>query len=129
MALWILVNWKIVVKGRELPRYQYRLVWGDKPFFFGLLKNTALSMQLEICEQWVWNVSWLCLPAMLHAFDTEASLGAIEIVGHALWAAAFALEFTADKQKLEFVNGCIKNGEEARLRRTGGKVCQVGLWK
>lgn len=129
MTAFILGFFHVVVKGSELTRYQYRrLVWEERPFFGGLVRGTAASMQLEICEQWVWNASWLCLPAMLHAFDTEA-LSAPEAAGFALWAAAFALESLADKQKLAFVNDCIKRGEEARLRRTGGKVCNVGLWR
>jgi len=65
---------------------------------------------------------------MLHGFDQEG-LSTLEFVGHAVWLVAFALESTADRQKLAFVNKCIKAGKEARLRRKGGEVCNVGLWK
>jgi len=130
MALWILVNWKIVVKGRELPRYQYRrLVWEEKPFFFGLVSNTTISMQIEICEQWIWNVSWLCMPAMLHAQDTQASWSPLVIVGFAIWAISFYLETLGDKQKFAWVNKKMKEGEIAGLGRKGGKVCDAGLWR
>merc|ERR1712176_574027 len=66
---------------------------------------------------------------MLHAFDSKTSLSPLEIIGHVIWAVAFFLESTADKQKLAFVNKCIKEGVEARLRRKGGKACDVGLWR
>jgi len=130
MTLWVLANWKIITHGSELTRYQYRrLVWEDKPFFGGLVTNTKVSMQLEICEQWVWNVTWLCLPAMLTAFDTESSWSVLQILGHLIWALSIAGEFLGDAQKYAFVMKCQKDGIEARLRRKGGKVCDVGLWK
>lgn len=130
MSAWILMNWNIVVKGSELTRYQYRrLVWEEKPFFGGLVTSTAVSMQLEICEQWVWNVSWLCLPGMLQGYDAESSWSLLQIVGHLIWMFSYACEFIGDKQKYEFVLKCQKNGEEARLRRKGGRVCDVGLWR
>jgi len=130
MTLWVLMNWNIVRKGSELTRYQYRrLVWEDKPFFGGLVTSTAVSMQLEICEQWVWNATWMCLPAMLQCFDTESSWSLLQILGHAIWAVSFACEFLGDAQKYNFVMKCIKAGDEARLRRKGGKVCNEGLWR
>lgn len=130
MTAWVLANWNIVRKGRELPRYQYRrLVWEERPFFFGLLRSTSMSMQLEICEQWVWNVTWLCMPAVLQSFDSTSSWHWLEILGHALWALSFICETIGDKQKFAFVRRCQKQGVEARLGRTGGKVCNIGLWR
>lgn len=130
MTLWVLANWNIIRKGSELTRYQYRrLVWEDKPFFGGLVTSTKVSMQLEICEQWVWNVTWLCLPAMLAAYDQETSWSVLQILGHFIWILCIAGEFLGDAQKYAFVMQCQKDGVEARLRRKGGKVCDVGLWK
>lgn len=79
-------------------------------------------MQVDILLQALANVSFLALPAILIAFYSAPTIHPLEIIGAALWLAAFALETISDKQKQAFV----RRAREAGDRKA---VCNVGLWK
>lgn len=66
---------------------------------------------------WVWTVS---LPVtVVNASNRTPSLQAQDIIGWIIWFVGFAVEATADQQKLTF-----KSSPQNR-----GKWCNAGLWK
>jgi steroid 5-alpha reductase family enzyme len=63
--------------------------------------------------------AFFALPALLGSFDRHAGLQPLEWVGAALWLAAFALEWTADRQLHAFVSD----------ERNRGRTMRDGLWR
>lgn len=102
----------------EFPRYRYqRLRWQAAGH-----RGEKIPMQLEIFLQAAANATVLAVPAMLLAFNSQASLSVLEILGFALWAGAWAMEWLADNQKRRFV-------ADAAARADGRSTCDVGLWR
>lgn len=118
MGLWSLVLtakhgwWKPGAPKVELPRYQYqRRRWERQGF-----RSETLSVQYEIWLQGLANASVLAVPAFLVAADPR-SLSAWSVLALVLWAASFALESVADRQKQRFA------------ARGGRRTCDEGLWR
>ena len=68
------------------------------------------------------NASFLAMPAFVIAANPSGQLHIPEVIGLMIWLGAFAMEATADMQKLSFLIRMKKAGERNR-------VCNVGLWK
>jgi len=103
---------------KELPRYLYQeRRWerrGEKSF--------AVARQLEILVQALANIAFLCTPVLLQAFDPTPRISFTEWIGHLVWMAGWGLEFTADAQKLRFM-------QDAKKSSIRNGVCNYGLWK
>lgn len=94
---------------REDSRYRaIRERWADH-----LQQKLFLFFQLQAVLAWV-----LSLPFFLILTHHEKQIGAFEIGGFTLWAAALTGEYFADKQLADF-----KINPENK-----GKVCRAGLW-
>lgn len=118
MGLLALKMLKIGHLDKELPRYKYqRIRWAK-----GGYTNEAVSLQYEIMLQCFANVTFLAMPAVLQAFNPQASLSVLEIIGYSLWVISFAAEHLADLQKQRFL-------KKARTENKRRQCCNVGLWK
>ncbi|MFD4676135.1 DUF1295 domain-containing protein [Lentzea sp. NPDC058450] len=119
MGLWSLVLtakhgwWKPGAPKVELPRYQYqRRRWERQGFH-----NETWSVQYEIWLQGLANATVLAVPAFVAAADPDQPLSAWTVLTLLLWAASYALESLADRQKQRFA---------ARGTRD---TCNEGLWR
>ncbi|WP_240473414.1 DUF1295 domain-containing protein [Ferrimonas senticii] len=103
---------------KELPRYQYQRRRWQK----ANISNTAAMMQIEALVQGLANASFLALPALIIASNPATSFSVFEVIGLALWLAAFVMESVADYQKKAFLT---------KMRQQGMRhqVCSVGLWR
>lgn len=117
MSAMAFIGLKLGYLNRELPRYQYQRLrwqrrgWQEKP-----------AMLFEVASQGFANMTVLALPAILQASNPSPELSLIEILGYALWIAAFVFEFIADAQKARF---SLRMHKEKRK----GEHCEDGLWK
>jgi len=118
MGLGALKMWKMGLLKKEFPRYEYQ----KRRWIKAGKTNTALAMQVDAILQGMANASFLAIPAFLIAANPSASISAFEVIGMLVWAGSFAMESTADMQKLAFLRAKKKSGEK-------NKVCNVGLWK
>ena len=115
MAVWAVHMYKPGVLTRDLPRYEYqRQRWTRAGF-----RSERFSVQYEILVQGMANMSFLALPAYLVAADASSAFTPWFLACVALWAAAFAFESIADRQKQCF----------ARNATDRKSVCDVGLWR
>ena len=113
LQLW----WKGYMK-KEFPRYQYQRRRWERAG----KTNIPLAMQIDALVQGLANATFLALPAFVIGANPNANFSAIEIAGLLLWVLAFAMEATADAQKLRFLRKMAGMGEKR-------KVCDVGLWQ
>lgn len=117
MSAMAFIGLKLGYLNKELPRYQYQRLrwqrrgWQEKP-----------AMLFEVASQGFANMTVLALPAILQASNTSRDLSLPEILGYALWIAAFAFEFIADAQKTRF-------GLRMHKEKRKGEHCEDGLWK
>ena len=118
MGLGALKMWKMGLLKKEFPRYEYQ----KRRWIKAGKTNTALAMQVDAILQGMANASFLAIPAFLIAANPSASISAFEVIGMLVWAGSFAMESTADMQKLAFLRAMKKSGQK-------NKVCNVGLWK
>lgn len=102
-----------VIFKTEFPRYQYRRMLFEQSGS----SHTKLHMLFEILAQGIANMSVLALPGFMIAINGDSSISTWEWAGLAIWAVAYAIESTADTQKLLFMS---KNKKG---------VCNIGLWK
>jgi len=118
MGFGALKMWKSGLLKKEFPRYEYQ----KRRWTKAGKTNTALAMQVDAILQGMANASFLAIPAFLIAANPSASISAFEVIGMLVWAGSFAMESTADMQKLAFLRAMKKSGQK-------NKVCNVGLWK
>lgn len=117
MSAMAFIGLKLGYLNKELPRYQYQRLrwqrrgWQEKP-----------AMLFEVASQGFANMTVLALPAILQASNTSPDLSLLEILGYALWIAAFVFEFIADAQKTRF-------GLRMHKEKRKGEHCEDGLWK
>lgn len=118
MGIGALNLWRLGLLQREFPRYQYQHI----RFAEEGKTNTALALQVEALSQGLANASFLALPILLIASNTNPQFSLLELVGLAIWFVAFTLESVADFQKVSFL---------AKMKREGKtrQVCDVGLWR
>ncbi|KAL8144320.1 hypothetical protein V2J09_017352 [Rumex salicifolius] len=92
--------------------------WGEDKRFDEMRGNLGKLAVFWIFQAvWVWTVS---LPVtVVNSINRNPSLGAADIIGWIMWCIGFAIEATADQQKLTF-----KNSPGSR-----GRWCDVGMWK
>jgi steroid 5-alpha reductase family enzyme len=109
---------KIGAFNQELPRYQFQRRRWEKTG----KTNTMLAIQVDALLQGIANASFLCAPAFVIAMNPNPEYSPLEVVGLALWLAAFAMETIADKQKQAFMQDMKRRGEKLQ-------VCNVGLWR
>lgn len=102
-----------VIFETDFPRYVYRKMMLEKSGV-GSVRWHSL---LEIMAQGLANASVLALPGIMLALNTSPEVSAWEVAGVGLWIVAYALESTADLQKLAFIT------------KNKGGVCDVGLWR
>jgi len=65
---------------------------------------------------------FLFFPALIVGSNSTPRISVFEIIGLAVWVAAFAMESIADLQKLAFLREMKKRGQK-------NQVCNVGLWR
>ena len=118
MGIGALNLWRLGLLQREFPRYQYQHI----RFAEEGKTNTALALQVEALSQGLANASFLALPILIIASNTNPQFSLLELVGLAIWFVAFTLESVADFQKVSFL---------AKMKREGKtrQVCDVGLWR
>ncbi len=102
-----------VIFKTEFPRYVYRRMELEGQ----AESRVRFHLLAEILAQGLANASVLALPGFLMAVNGDNRLHSWELIGIAIWLTAYALESTADLQKLKFVS------------RNKGGVCNVGLWR
>jgi len=102
----------------ELSRYKFqRKRWTKLGY-----KNENSSLQYEIMIQCFANITFLAIPAMLQAFNTQENIAPLELLGYIMWGLFFIMEHIADLQKQNFLKKCF-------LQNKKRQVCNVGLWK
>ncbi|QSP95609.1 DUF1295 domain-containing protein [Marinobacter salinisoli] len=102
-----------VIFQHEFPRYVYRRMMLEQS---GSSHIKAHSLA-EIMAQGFANASVLALPGFMLAVNASDSVSWWEVAGLCIWLTAYALESTADLQKLRF------------MANNKGGVCNVGLWR
>lgn len=102
-----------IIFQREFPRYQYRRMTFEQAG----TKHIRFHTLAEIMAQGFANASVLALPGFMMAVNQSTAVSAWELAGFCLWLIAYALEMTADAQKLRFI------------KRNKRGVCNVGLWR
>lgn len=118
MGLGALHMWRLGKLKAEFPRYEYqKLRWQREG-----KTNVPFAMQVEASVQGLANASYLAFPALIIGSNPTARVSVFEVIGLAMWVAAFAMESIADLQKLAFLRDMKKRGESNR-------VCNVGLWR
>ncbi len=118
MGLGALHMWRLGKLQVEFPRYEYqKLRWQREG-----KTNVPLAMQVEASVQGLANASYLAFPALIIGSNPTASVSVFEVIGLAMWVAAFAMESIADLQKLAFLRDMKKRGET-------NQVFNVGLWR
>ena len=68
------------------------------------------------------NITFLAMPAILQAFNPQAHISFLEILGYSFWFLFLIMEHVADLQKQAFL-------KKSRLENKKRQVCNVGLWK
>ena len=118
MGLGALHMWRLGKLQVEFPRYEYqKLRWQREG-----KTNVPFAMQVEASVQGLANASYLAFPALIIGSNPTPRVSAFEVIGLAMWVAAFAMESIADLQKLAFLRDMKKRGER-------NQVCNVGLWR
>ena len=118
MGLGALHMWRLGKLQVESPRYEYqKLRWQREG-----KTNVPFAMQVEASVQGLANASYLAFPALIIGSNPTPRVSVFEIIGLAMWVAAFAMESIADLQKLAFLRDMKKQGER-------NQVCNVGLWR
>jgi steroid 5-alpha reductase family enzyme len=118
MGLGALHMWRLGKLRVEFPRYEYqKLRWQREG-----KTNVPFAMQVEASVQGLANASYLAFPALIVGSNPTPRISAFEVIGLAMWVAAFAMESIADLQKLAFLRDMQKQGER-------NQVCNVGLWR
>lgn len=102
-----------VIFKTEFPRYTYRRMELEKSGE----RRMRFYMLAEILAQGIANMTVLAIPGLMMAVNGAAAISGWEVAGIALWFTAYALESTADLQKLKFMSN------------NRGGVCNVGLWR
>lgn len=118
MGFGALKLWKAGRLQKEFPRYEYQ----KQRWIAAGKTNTHLAMQVDALWQGLANASFLAMPAFVIAANPNGQLHILEVIGLMIWLGAFAMEATADMQKLSFLIKMKKAGKRNR-------VCNVGLWK
>ncbi|MEM8562976.1 MAG: DUF1295 domain-containing protein [Pseudomonadota bacterium] len=118
MGIAAVLAWRDGHLERELPRYQYQQVRWDQRG----IENTRLMQQVETFMQGISNMSFLALPAFIISTNPDPAVHWLEVLGLAIWVAAFVMESVADAQKKAF----LLDMREKQLRK---QVCNVGLWR
>jgi steroid 5-alpha reductase family enzyme len=118
MAAGSIHTWRLGYFKTEFPRYQYQRRRWERAG----VKNVPLMIQIEALWQGIANASFLGLPAIVIASNSNPTISSFEIAGLIIWACAFAMETVADRQKFGFLR---------QMKRAGQKkqVCNVGLWR
>ena len=118
MGLGALHMWRLGKLQVEFPRYEYqKLRWQREG-----KTNVPFAMQVEASVQGLANASYLAFPALIIGSNPTPRGSVFEVIGLAMWVAAFAMESIADLQKLAFLRDMKKQGER-------NQVCNVGLWR
>ena len=118
MGLGALHMWRLGKLKAEFPRYEYqKLRWQREG-----KTNVPFAMQVEASVQGLANASYLAFPALIIGSNPTARVSVFEVIGLAMWVAAFAMESIADLQKLAFLR-------DMKKRRESNQVCNVGLWR
>jgi steroid 5-alpha reductase family enzyme len=118
MGLAALHMWRLGKLEVEFPRYEYqKLRWQREG-----KTNVPFAMQVEASVQGFANASYLAFPAFIIGSNPTPRVSPFEVVGLALWVAAFAMESIADLQKLAFLRDMQRQGKR-------NQVCNVGLWR
>ena len=118
MGLGALHMWRLGKLKAEFPRYEYqKLRWQREG-----KTNVPFAMQVEASVQGLANASYLAFPALIIGSNPTARVSVFEVIGLAIWVAAFAMESIADLQKLAFLR-------DMKKRRESNQVCNVGLWR
>ena len=114
MGLGALHMWRLGKLQVEFPRYEYqKLRWQREG-----KTNVPFAMQVEASVQGLANASYLAFPALIIGSNPTPRVSAFEVIGLAMWVAAFAMESIADLQKLAFLRDMKKRGrEEPGLQR------------
>ena len=116
MGLGALHMWRLGKLKAEFPRYEYqKLRWQREG-----KTNVPFAMQVEASVQGLANASYLAFPALIIGSNPTARVSVFEVIGLAMWVAAFAMESIADLQKLAFLR-------HMKKRRDSNQVCNVGL--
>ena len=102
----------------ELSRYQFQRIRWEKQGY----SDQDLSLQYEIMIQCFANITFLAMPAILQAFNPQAHISFLEILGYSFWFLFLIMEHVADLQKQAFL-------KKSRLENKKRQVCNVGLWK
>ena len=102
-----------VIFRTEFPRYVYRRMVLSRQGE----KRVRFHLAIEILAQGLANASVLAIPGFLMAVNHREPGHLLELAGICTWLVAYALESTADLQKLAFVS------------RDRDGVCDVGLWR
>ena len=118
MGLGALKMWSIGLLKKELPRYEYQKIRGEK----SNKTNLGLSMQVEALSQGLANASFLAIPIFLISVSPSTQLSALEIIGFTIFMLSLVFETVADYQKLKFL-------KEMKRQNKKNMVCDIGLWK
>lgn len=118
MGMGALKMWRLGMLKIEFPRYEYQ----KKRWKKAGKNNTMLAMQIDGILQGLANASFLAMPALIIATNSNTTISMLEIVGVFIWLGAFVMESIADMQKISFLKKMKASGEK-------NKVCNVGLWK
>lgn len=96
----------------DLPRYKYaRLRWSA---VHGMPDSTWwLKAQHDTLQQCYANSVVLACPLALTVYNTQPSLGVVEVTGWAVWGVAWLWENVADVQKTAFLQVCKRQGKQA----------------
>ncbi|WP_167768661.1 DUF1295 domain-containing protein [Nocardia sp. CS682] len=117
MGLAALTLWRAGEFDKELPRYRFqRLRWKRTS-----LGSERVDLVAEVLVQGWANCTVLAVPAALAVSADKPAFSAVTAAGFVLWACAWALESTADMQKLRFGAASAKAGVK--------RSCDAGLWK
>ena len=118
MGFGALKLWQAGYLEREFPRYQYqRIIWKEEG-----KSNTQFALQVDAISQGMANASFLALPILITASNTNESFVLLEFIGMGIWLLALIFESVADFQKLLFLRSMKK-------AKKYNQVCNIGLWK
>ena len=87
----------------DLPRYRFARVRWESGAHAMPARTWWIKAQHDTLQQCLANSVLLALPVLLAASNPDPRLAPLELLGWAIWAAAWALENVADVQKLAFV--------------------------
>lgn len=118
MGFGALMLWRKGYMKKEFPRYQYQRRRWERAG----KTNIPFAMQVDALAQGLANASFLAFPAFIIAWNPDQNISIFEIIGLIIWVLAFAMEATADAQKLRFLRQMSALGKK-------NQVCNIGLWK